>query len=93
MNKINQLSEFLIECQVFGPIFIILFGISSSSLYLGLKKSDACPIQPYLPQILLAFGLLGSICIIIALISVNNLFYSSLTTSNRLKNILLYFSL
>ncbi|CAM4960295.1 unnamed protein product [Rotaria socialis] len=64
----SHVSEIWIGSLVFGPIFAILFGTSSSSLVLGFIKYHECPLQPLLPQGLIGFGLIGSICSIVALI-------------------------
>ncbi|CAF1082024.1 unnamed protein product [Rotaria sordida] len=66
----SHVSELLRSSLIFGSIFTVLFGISISSLFLGFTKYDECPFQPLLPQGLLGFGFIGSICSIIALILV-----------------------
>ncbi len=71
----NHVSELWKASLVIGPLFALLFGVSSSSLFLGFTKYDECPFQPVLPQGLLGFGSLGSLCSIAALILVSNLFY------------------
>ena len=81
MSHVSELWE---ASLIFGPLFTILFGISTSSLVLGFTKYDECPFQPLLPQGLIGFGLLGLICSIIALILVSSLFYQSITILNRL---------
>lgn len=80
----NHVSELSIAFLVVGPIFAVLFGVSISSLFLGFTKYDECPFQPFLPQGLIGFGLLASICSIIALIlvSTRSLFYQPITTVN-----------
>jgi hypothetical protein len=77
----NHLSELWKASLVFGPIFAVLFGLSANSLFLGFTKYDECPFEPFLPQGLVGFGFLGSICSITALIFVSNLFYSSILDS------------
>ncbi|CAF4210125.1 unnamed protein product, partial [Adineta steineri] len=50
------------------PIFTILIGASTTSLFLGITKYNECHSEPLLSQGLLGFGLIGSICSIFALI-------------------------
>ncbi|CAF1513823.1 unnamed protein product, partial [Adineta steineri] len=57
------------------PIFTILIGASTTSLFLGIIKYNECPLEPLLPLSLLGFGLIGSICSIFALIFVSSLFF------------------
>ncbi|CAF1043413.1 unnamed protein product [Adineta steineri] len=66
------------------PIFSILIGVPTKSLYLGITKYNECPLEPLLPQSLLVFGLIGSICSIVALILVSSLFFQSSKAINRL---------
>jgi hypothetical protein len=81
--NLNYVSELWKASLVFGPIFAILFGISTRSLFLGFTKYDECPYEPFLPQGLIGFGSIGSICSIAALILVSNLFTLLKTIVNR----------
>ncbi|CAF3384055.1 unnamed protein product [Rotaria socialis] len=64
----RHLSELWKVSLILGPIFTILFGTSISSLFLGYTKYNQCPFQPFLPQGLVGFGLIGSLSSITALI-------------------------
>ncbi|CAF4548145.1 unnamed protein product, partial [Rotaria magnacalcarata] len=64
----RHLSELWKVSLILGPVFTILFGTSISSLFLGSTKYNQCPFQPFLPQGLVGFGLIGSLSSIIALI-------------------------
>lgn len=71
---INAIRIQPITMSIVFIICIITFSISARSLYLSFTKSCEYPFKPSLPQILFGFGLIGSICSIIALISVSYYF-------------------
>jgi uncharacterized membrane protein len=72
----RQLSEICMLSLVLGPIFMGLFGVSISCLFLGFTKYSECPFEPLITQGFLVFGLVASICSIGALIFVStNSFY------------------
>ncbi len=79
----NHVSELWKASLVFGPIFAVLFSVPTYSSFVGFTKYDECPFQPFLPQGLIGFGILGSICSILALILVSKLLYQTLTSVNR----------
>jgi hypothetical protein len=70
----THLSELTAAALVVGSIFSALFGISFGCLYLGFTQYNQCPFQSLLPQGLVVFGLIGSICSTLALIFVSSFF-------------------
>ena len=76
----SRISEALTTSGIVFPIFLILFGTSSRCFYLGWTNYDQCP---FLPQGLIGFGLIGSICSIVALFLVDRIFSSFSSEMNR----------